>query len=123
MYDVPYMYETNGTGTKYCVGTNKLYDSSHSDCTSIGVDFGGQPGHGPLPIIQKHPCISHFLPPFAPPIFWFAHPIFLTSLRQCVLVYNSLLSILGAVTAVRHWFVGCVSISTSKWQYLAQWFC
>src|SRR6218665_158992 len=47
---------------------------------SIGVDFGGQPGHVP-PIIEKHPCIYHFLPPF-PPIFWFAHPIFLTSLRQ-----------------------------------------
>src|SRR6218665_637060 len=28
------------------------------------------------PIIEKRPCIYHFLPPSAPPIFWFAHPIF-----------------------------------------------
>src|SRR6218665_421419 len=27
------------------------------------------------PIIEKRPCIYHFLPPF-PPIFWFAHLIF-----------------------------------------------
>jgi len=46
----------------------------------IGVDLGGQPGHVP-PIIEKRPCIHHFLPPIAPPILWFAHPIFLTSLR------------------------------------------
>ena len=29
---------------------------------NIGVDFGGQPGHVP-PIIEKRPCIYHFLPP------------------------------------------------------------
>src|SRR6218665_2670394 len=47
----------------------------------IGVDLGGGPGHVP-PIIEKRPCIYYFLPPFALTIFWFAHPIFLTSLRQ-----------------------------------------
>ena len=41
----------------------------------------GQPGHVP-PIIEKRPCIYHCLPPSVP-IFWFAHPIFLISLRQC----------------------------------------
>src|SRR6218665_3120052 len=46
--------------------------------------WGGSPGTCPQ-IIEKRPCIYHFLPPFAPPIFWFAHPIFLTSLRQCPL--------------------------------------
>ena len=35
---------------------------------SIGVDFGGQPGHVP-PIIEKRPCIHHFLPPSAPQYF------------------------------------------------------
>src|SRR6218665_2733373 len=40
----------------------------------------GKPGNVP-PIIEKRPCIHHLLPPFSP-IFWFAHPIFLTSLRQ-----------------------------------------
>src|SRR6218665_3329834 len=30
--------------------------------------LSGQPGHVP-PIIEKHPCIYHFLPPFAPNIF------------------------------------------------------
>ena len=52
----------------------------------IGVDFGkfgGSPGTCP-PIIENRPCIYHFLSPFAPPIFWFALPIFLTSLRQCM---------------------------------------
>src|SRR6218665_2215806 len=47
----------------------------------IGVDLGGSPGTCP-PIIEKRPCVyifHHLLPP----IFWFAHPIFLTSLRQC----------------------------------------
>ena len=34
------------------------------------------------PIIEKRPYIHHFLQSF-PPIFRFAHPIFLTSLRQC----------------------------------------
>src|SRR6218665_1599048 len=34
-----------------------------------------------LPIIENRPCSYHFLPPF-PPIFWFAHPIFLPSQRQ-----------------------------------------
>ena len=46
--------------------------------------FRVQPGHVP-PIIDKSPRIYHFLPPFVSrshPIFWFAHPIFLTSLRQ-----------------------------------------
>jgi len=43
--------------------------------TGIGVDFGvGQPGHVPSP--------NAFIT--FPPIFWFAHPIFLTSLRQWV---------------------------------------
>jgi len=32
-----------------------------------GVDFGGQLGAAP-PIIEKCPCIYHFLPPFAPNI-------------------------------------------------------
>ena len=41
----------------------------------------GQPGHVP-PITEKRPCIYHFLPPFAPLKFCFAHPIFLTSLRH-----------------------------------------
>src|SRR6218665_1433859 len=41
----------------------------------------GKPGMCP-PIIENRSCIYHFLPPFAPPIFWFVHPIFLTSLRQ-----------------------------------------
>src|SRR6218665_983018 len=36
---------------------------------------------GTCPPIEKRPCIYHFLPSF-PPIFWSAHPIFLTSLRQ-----------------------------------------
>src|SRR6218665_909639 len=46
----------------------------------IGIDFGGSPG--------MCPCIYHFLPPSAPPtIFWFAHPIFLTTLRQCYFLY------------------------------------
>src|SRR6218665_593182 len=49
---------------------------------TIGVDLGRQPGHVPQ-IIEKRPCIYHFLPPFLP-IFWFAYPIFLTSLRQCM---------------------------------------
>src|SRR6218665_3138134 len=39
------------------------------------------------PIIEKCPCICHFLPPSAPPIFWFDHPIFLTSLLQCTEQY------------------------------------
>src|SRR6218665_2426476 len=48
----------------------------------IGLDLGGlQPGHGP-PIIENLPCIYHFFTTL-PPIFWFAHPIFLASLRQC----------------------------------------
>src|SRR6218665_1483455 len=37
----------------------------------------GQPGHV-LAIIEKRPCIYHFYH-LLPPIFWFAHPIFLTS--------------------------------------------
>src|SRR6218665_2773508 len=51
--------------------------------------LGGQPEHGHVPPkIEKHPCISHFLPSFAPQKFFgFAHPIFLTSLSQCQLVY------------------------------------
>src|SRR6218665_1438336 len=44
--------------------------------------WGGSPGKCP-PIIEKCPCIYHFLPPFALQIFWFAHQIFLTSLCQC----------------------------------------
>src|SRR6218665_2027697 len=32
----------------------------------IGVDLGGSPGTC-SPIIEKRPCIYHFLPPFAPP--------------------------------------------------------
>jgi len=46
------------------------------------IDFGGRgsPGTWP-PIIEKRPCIYRFLQLFAPPIFWFAHPIFLTSLH------------------------------------------
>src|SRR6218665_1721345 len=31
------------------------------------------------------PCIYHFLPPFLP-IFWFALPIILTSLHQCLIL-------------------------------------
>src|SRR6218665_441903 len=34
---------------------------------SIGVDFGGSLSTCP-PIIEKRPCIYHFLPPFAPNI-------------------------------------------------------
>ena len=34
------------------------------------------------PIIEKRSCIYHFYH-VSPPIFWFSHPIFLTSLRQC----------------------------------------
>jgi len=64
-----------------------LYDNSScavQQCTYIGVDLGGgSPGKSP-PIIEKRPCIYHFLPRFASQIFWFAHPIFLTSLCQCV---------------------------------------
>src|SRR6218665_2684834 len=56
--------------------------------TIIGVVLGAQPGYVP-PIIDKCPCIYHFLPPFAPPIFWFAHPIFWTRLRQCILYYHT----------------------------------
>src|SRR6218665_804692 len=42
----------------------------------------GQPGHVP-PIIVKRLCIYRFFNTFSPtPIFWFTHPIFLTSLRQ-----------------------------------------
>jgi len=36
--------------------------------TNIGVDFGGCPGMCP-PIIEKFPCIYHFLPPSAPQYF------------------------------------------------------
>src|SRR6218665_2133743 len=53
----------------------------HATYHCIGVDFGRSPGTCPS-IIEKRPCIYHFLPPFAPPISSFAHPIFLTSLRQ-----------------------------------------
>jgi len=49
---------------------------------------GGSPVTCPQ-IIEKRPCTYQFLSPFAPlPIFWFAHPIFLTSLRQCVTKYH-----------------------------------
>src|SRR6218665_259184 len=34
----------------------------------ISVDLGGQPGHVPS-VIEKRPCIYHFLPPFAPQYF------------------------------------------------------
>ena len=61
----------------------------------MGVDFGKQPGYVP-PIIEKRPCIYHFLPPF-PPAFWLAHPTpFMTSLRlyanelHCVRFYGNL---------------------------------
>ena len=46
--------------------------------TCIGVDFEGKVGHVPA-IIEKRPRIYHFLLPFCSSIFWFAHPIFLTS--------------------------------------------
>src|SRR6218665_2828811 len=38
----------------------------HTYYTGIGVDFGGSPGTCP-PIIEKRPCICHFLPPLPPP--------------------------------------------------------
>jgi len=49
----------------------------------IGVYFGGAAQARAPPIIEKRPCISHFLPPF-PPTFWFAHPIFLTILCRWI---------------------------------------
>lgn len=48
---------------------------------NIGVDLGEQwrvPSK-----IEKRPCNYQLLPRFAPPIFWSAIQIFLTSLRQC----------------------------------------
>jgi len=47
---------------------------------SIGVDFGGQPGHVP-PNNWGTPMHLSLFTTFCPPIFWSAHPIFLTS--QC----------------------------------------
>src|SRR6218665_1668573 len=49
---------------------------------TIGVDFGEAARARAPSIIEKRPCIYHFLPPF-PPIFWFSLRIFLASLRQC----------------------------------------
>ena|SRR6218665_3827036 len=43
---------------------------------------GGGAARARSPIIEKRPYIYHFLPSFAPPIFWFVRPIFLTILRQ-----------------------------------------
>src|SRR6218665_1339417 len=42
---------------------------------SIGVDFGGQPGHVP-PIIEKRPCIYHFFYHLSPNILFCSPNIF-----------------------------------------------
>jgi len=48
------------------IQTNQLIIVKMSmDYGLIDVDFGGSPGTCP-PIIEKHPCIYHFLPPSAP---------------------------------------------------------
>ena len=52
-------------------------------CTHRRRLWGSARARAP-PIIEKRPCIDHFLPPSAPRIVWFAHPILLTSLRQCL---------------------------------------
>ena len=60
------------------------------DCAATAATLSRQTGHRrrlwggaararALQIFEKRQCIYHFLPPFAPPIFWFTHPIFLTS--------------------------------------------
>ena len=48
----------------------------------IGVDFGGRPGHV-TPIIEKRLSFHLLLPLLPYSTFWFASPIFCTSLRQC----------------------------------------
>ena len=53
----------------------------HKHCDCIGVDFGGQPGHMP-PNNWEMPMHLSLFTIFCPQLFWFAHPIFLTSLRQ-----------------------------------------
>ena len=42
---------------------------------AIGVDLGGQPGNM-SPIIEKRPCIYHFLTPFAPLLLVYPPNIF-----------------------------------------------
>src|SRR6218665_2037114 len=70
-------------GVGYCNIVSIECRTAVDKLTSIGVDLG-QPGHVP-PIIEKRPCIYHFLPPSGPPTFWFSRSIFLTSIRQCSL--------------------------------------
>ena len=58
--------QLDGSGKPRCaLGAFRCIFSLVGFC--IGVDFGGQPGHMP-PIIEKRPCIYHFLPPSAPNI-------------------------------------------------------
>src|SRR6218665_2708784 len=45
-------------------GTNDGAEKKEWAAKSIGVDLGDSPGTCP-PIIEKRPCIYHFLPPFS----------------------------------------------------------
>src|SRR6218665_582634 len=68
----------------YCDLCSAHSDKDASRFTSIGVDLGGSPGTCP-PIIEKRPCIYHFLPHFSPrPNILVCPPNILTSLRQCL---------------------------------------
>src|SRR6218665_3931979 len=77
----------------------------HGGALHIGVDFGGAARARAPPIIEKCPCIYHLLPPFAPPKFWFALPIFLTSLCQ----WQSL--------EPMAWEVNCITVANSYQSY------
>src|SRR6218665_1382936 len=92
----------------------------------------GIPGRCP-PIINKRPCNYHFLPPFAP-IFLFAHPTFLTSLRhwwemavlilQCHLRINSSDSVhlrnIGPTVLFIYSFIQAISIASLQVHYYSE---
>ena len=66
--------------------------NSRTVVSSIGRDFGGQPGHIPPPIVENHLCFHQLLPPFDLPNIWFASPniwvflpIFFASLHKWLL--------------------------------------
>src|SRR6218665_1667559 len=61
--------------SRYVLYSEQLLVPHCSLLYCIGADFGGIPGTFP-PIIEKRPCIYHFLPPFSPNILVCPNNIF-----------------------------------------------
>src|SRR6218665_124407 len=86
----------------------------------IFVEFGGKPGHVPSIITPMHLSL---LTTFHPPIYWYAHTIFLASLCPC----NSLKPLMNIAysSPIFTKFINSPTISkkNSKWPSLFSFNC